>query len=191
MPGNSSRPWARHDWTVVTPSCLSCLTPTRLTDCSLYWTLHTHHITSTSAQQRLWHLTADIQRTPPLPHPPPLLPPDFVLPSTPPVLALYHVWWSCPLCSPASIIHYLHPFVLLALWTLSTHPSGPICSHTSSQGCPQTSLFAHRGVARHNLVQFPLNFLPEHETFKCEVTNMSWCFRIMLHFRFFYINVTC
>lgn len=34
----------------------------------------------------------------------------------------------------------LHPFVPLALWTLSTHPSGPICSYTSLQSCPHTSV---------------------------------------------------
>lgn len=103
-------------WTAVMHFCLSWLPPILLTDCSVYSTLPTHYITSTSAQEWLLHLAADIQRTPRCPtHL--LCSSDFVLPSVPSPGSPPRMIERSPLHSN-SVIYCLHPFVLLALWTL-------------------------------------------------------------------------
>lgn len=104
---NSSRPSACHDWTVVTPSCFSCLPPTRLTDCSLYYLYNSshppHHLHFNTGVTLMFSCRHTKDST--LPHPPP------------PLL------WLCPPVGPQSWLSTTYCGALLAVLRLYNYLS--------------------------------------------------------------------
>ncbi len=129
---NSPRPSTCHDWPVVTPSRLSCLTPTRLTDCTELFTPTTSPPLQHRSDFNVWLPTRkELHSAPPTSSAPLTLSSCLS-----PVLALYHVWWS-------------------SLLRLHNSLSPSICA-ASTMGSFNTSLRAH--LFAHILTKLPSNF---------------------------------
>lgn len=145
---------ACHDRTVVTPP-LFVLPPTYSSD----WLQHVvlYPTTSSPLQQKsdfkflllyahLFHSS------------------DFVLLSVPSPGSLPCTMEFCSLHS-TSIIHYHHPFVLLALCDGSVERDQSVRTHPQKAFLKLSA--AHCSVEKHNLIQFFLNYLPPKSEWMC------------------------